>query len=867
MDTDADAPCGVCGDVDAGAGVYQMLYCDGCNVCLHLACYGMRRLPREKAWFCDACRQGFTDKECVLCRVLWRKAPTSPAMVSTGADDGKSPWAHAVCVRANDMAALDGRNCVNLRELEPDFDSRPSRSAPRCSFCNRQSGQMVHCECAQCCRVGHASCALQAGRLRLTDADGPMFYCNEHADERQDVCSEPTGDESDDDDVGTGGSSDDYAETDDDSDEDDTSSESGGATTEDSDEDDTDTLGITGDISAMTISSSIQFRPGKASGARAGAPPAMKLYRSLATRVDRYVSSAIASANAALFAAVTTFVTNSRLMRHPAELQTAVIQAGVNRADNALLFHELASHLLRAGMQVCRVAPTDSCSNVVDLMWTVYESLRVPSLSRSSSSSSSAARPSLRPRAESGPVDAPKTPIIAARPKNKRPDEQLAKAASSSLLAIIVDSVESVPQGVLNAFIQRLTTLSTMASTIGLALIVGVSSSVHVLEELLWARTTQALSMQVFPVAPALSFEAPFLDHFVCADAFPVQLGPRIVEQIRYRFRSSNTSIRGLAADFRLAILLHIRARPDKACEWAEYVAGDADSELEGVSPRNQGSARQARLYRSAYWRTIRLVAAIVSGTGSAQPSPSLLLDLYGELANGSASTPILDSFFKSVESVDKALRLTTIVRPWTELLAIAPETVDLADQLQQVLFRVENPGTDGQADADLVGRMSQKFGRQSKRLFTTQSSLGSSLLKQESVKREAVRVVGLLKNMIAERLRPIPEACKQVHNRFFFDDVSAFQQLFPGSLERNALAKFRACPDSDIAVVWGFIREAHAITVHMGQLFSKFKVMQHGNPDEVKARFVQAIEDLCVIGFVCHSTHPACVERIVHHE
>lgn len=48
-------------------------------------------------------------------------------------------------------------------------------------------------------------------------------------------------------------------------------------------------------------------------------------------------------------------------------------------------------------------------------------------------------------------------------------------------------------------------------------------------------------------------------------------------------------------------------------------------------------------------------------------------------------------------------------------------------------------------------------------------------------MKREAVRVVGLLKNMIAERLRPIPEACKQFHNRFFFDDVSAFQQVRQG--------------------------------------------------------------------------------------
>ena len=59
--------CDVCRSPDSECG-NEMVFCDGCNVCVHQACYGIAHVP-EGAWLCGPCAFGGTGfkPECLLC--------------------------------------------------------------------------------------------------------------------------------------------------------------------------------------------------------------------------------------------------------------------------------------------------------------------------------------------------------------------------------------------------------------------------------------------------------------------------------------------------------------------------------------------------------------------------------------------------------------------------------------------------------------------------------------------------------------------------------------------------------------------------------------------------------------------------------
>lgn len=42
-----------------------MVFCDGCDVCVHQACYGVQNIPEGK-WYCRTCAIGLKP-QCELC--------------------------------------------------------------------------------------------------------------------------------------------------------------------------------------------------------------------------------------------------------------------------------------------------------------------------------------------------------------------------------------------------------------------------------------------------------------------------------------------------------------------------------------------------------------------------------------------------------------------------------------------------------------------------------------------------------------------------------------------------------------------------------------------------------------------------------
>ena len=62
--------CGVCGGEESRRGD-EILFCDGCDVGVHLGCYGVEELPADdEAWYCDACASEAAAR-CGVCRGRW----------------------------------------------------------------------------------------------------------------------------------------------------------------------------------------------------------------------------------------------------------------------------------------------------------------------------------------------------------------------------------------------------------------------------------------------------------------------------------------------------------------------------------------------------------------------------------------------------------------------------------------------------------------------------------------------------------------------------------------------------------------------------------------------------------------------------
>lgn len=166
----ADDPCDVCGFKDADDG-NEMVYCEGCNVLVHQACYNIPTVP-DGDWFCRPCVEG-VQPTCVLCK------QDKGAMVKTS--DGRT-WVHVQCVWwLPDINFKDGKKMEKLESLEK---ISKKRWMWQCCLCKREKGACIQCCEKGCFKSFHSRCAFQH-KLRMQTIDSPVLefkpYCEEHS--------------------------------------------------------------------------------------------------------------------------------------------------------------------------------------------------------------------------------------------------------------------------------------------------------------------------------------------------------------------------------------------------------------------------------------------------------------------------------------------------------------------------------------------------------------------------------------------------------------------------------------------------------------------------------------------------------------
>merc|ERR1712226_1836440 len=64
IEYDEDIVCGICQSPDS-EDTNEMVFCDGCDICVHQACYGIQTVP-EGSWLCRTCALGIKP-QCILC--------------------------------------------------------------------------------------------------------------------------------------------------------------------------------------------------------------------------------------------------------------------------------------------------------------------------------------------------------------------------------------------------------------------------------------------------------------------------------------------------------------------------------------------------------------------------------------------------------------------------------------------------------------------------------------------------------------------------------------------------------------------------------------------------------------------------------
>jgi SWI/SNF-related matrix-associated actin-dependent regulator of chromatin subfamily A member 5 len=194
---DADA-CHVCG---AGASDRwgdddEIVFCDGCDVQVHLSCYGLKRVPKGK-WLCQGCEDGVHPGDvaagevgtCALCpQPGGALAVLDPPSHWDVAWETPGTHAHVSCASClpevfvwKDVPGRETRGAV----VDMSFVKAP-RINLTCSLC-AQEGACTQCAMRKCFATFHPLCARGAGFAteRHASQDGRhLWFCRTHSGER-----------------------------------------------------------------------------------------------------------------------------------------------------------------------------------------------------------------------------------------------------------------------------------------------------------------------------------------------------------------------------------------------------------------------------------------------------------------------------------------------------------------------------------------------------------------------------------------------------------------------------------------------------------------------------------------------------------
>ncbi|EPB70116.1 PHD-finger [Ancylostoma ceylanicum] len=148
---DEEAACDICRACESEPDD-EMVFCDGCNLCVHMSCYGLQVLPPGE-WLCMKCRYCFgRNPPCILCPTI------GGALKCT---DKKNQWAHVVCAlwihecRFGDFEKREPITCID--EIQEE------RWTAKCSICDTRQGACINCSVSSCKTSFHVTCALRSG--------------------------------------------------------------------------------------------------------------------------------------------------------------------------------------------------------------------------------------------------------------------------------------------------------------------------------------------------------------------------------------------------------------------------------------------------------------------------------------------------------------------------------------------------------------------------------------------------------------------------------------------------------------------------------------------------------------------------------
>ncbi|CAJ0931316.1 unnamed protein product, partial [Mesorhabditis belari] len=171
---DEDAACDICRTKECEQDD-EMIFCDGCNMCVHLSCYGLQDVPADD-WLCSTCELCLgRQPPCVLCPVI------GGAMKRT--DIGT--WAHIVCALFHPECRFGD---PTLREPVCKInDILSERWGMKCSICDTRQGACIQCSVKTCTTAFHVACCQRSGcefRIEqepLEDSVKFITLCQKHS--------------------------------------------------------------------------------------------------------------------------------------------------------------------------------------------------------------------------------------------------------------------------------------------------------------------------------------------------------------------------------------------------------------------------------------------------------------------------------------------------------------------------------------------------------------------------------------------------------------------------------------------------------------------------------------------------------------
>lgn len=168
-------PCSICTD-GQGTRENPLVYCDGCNLAAHKACYGILKVP-DGDWFCRRCEAAISqdDISCELC----------PSKGGAFKKTANGKWAHVVCA-----LYIPEVKFKDVETMEPILTEEvpPERFTKSCFICTEKGnsssassgGAVIDCHKNGCKQSFHVTCAQEARLLcEQTDRNnkGDLVYC------------------------------------------------------------------------------------------------------------------------------------------------------------------------------------------------------------------------------------------------------------------------------------------------------------------------------------------------------------------------------------------------------------------------------------------------------------------------------------------------------------------------------------------------------------------------------------------------------------------------------------------------------------------------------------------------------------------